>query len=249
MLSGERLFLSGMGWLYAIDPATGSTLWRSPDERELGGAPLVFADRVLMRDEHASTLVSLAHADGRMLGEEPLPRSSGFQGPTSDGSRLYLGDEDGYLMAFGANATLAWAPRPLWQSLLHGAQPGSLEAYVSPPSDPQGALAVGNGYLAVHFLDGSLTMYDTSGSELWHTSGTGEARGRPVIHGGDIFVATGRHHLMAYALADGAIRGDLASHNSGAPLDLSTSAPLIVGEHLFTALEHTAFAKRLEEAE
>jgi eukaryotic-like serine/threonine-protein kinase len=113
----------------------------------------------------------------------------------------------------------------------------------------RGALVGGAERVAILLDDGTLLAYDTgSGAEAWRQPPISEPRGTPVIAGTAVLVVTKHNHLLAYALEDGRLLGDLTLPNENALQDFSSMAPLLLDQTIYLALGNTAVALDLKEA-
>ena len=92
--------VSNDGFLYAVDRAAGTLLWKH-DTLGFPLSPVIAGDRVLCAAD--GTLLLVALADGKVLWSQEL--SDEITGPAVTRGGIYLGTEDGALVALGPAPT------------------------------------------------------------------------------------------------------------------------------------------------
>lgn len=107
--------------LYALDPATGATKWRSIGQPAAGSTPTVRADGSILFGGEDAVLRAYDRKDGTVLWSYNIPTggrlfSSPVVAPTADHG-IYIGCADGKLYAFHGNSSgvSAYSPWPMFQ--------------------------------------------------------------------------------------------------------------------------------------
>jgi len=178
--------------LYALDEATGATLWREPINLGNGSSPTldgtrVYGDWPCLRD------AAFAAPTGALLWQHPgyCDYGSGADPASAHGGRIYSVSADG-LVFDGVTG-----------SVVDEFDFGETPAFA------------GNTALVMSGHAATLTALDIrTGTRLWTFHGDGTLNGAPVIVGGQVFVASGSGVLSALDLATGAV---LDSQTLGAP--------------------------------
>ncbi|MDY0022272.1 outer membrane protein assembly factor BamB [Arenimonas caeni] len=152
------------GEVVALDAETGAERWRAQVTSEVIAAPLVAGDRVVVRSNDGRTF-GLDVADGtrKWVFDRGLPTLSvrGNGEPVTDGNLVYLGYDDGTVIALrGSDGLMAW-------SQLVAEPEGRNE--LARMADVDGELAVGYTELyATSFAGQTLAISTQNGRPLWN---------------------------------------------------------------------------------
>jgi len=102
-LTAQRVVVAGNdGFVYAIDRATGKTVWRF-DAGASPASPVIAGDKVFAAANGSLLMLSLD--DGRKIWEFKV--SDEITGPALAFGRVFVGSEDGTVVAFGAQSLAA----------------------------------------------------------------------------------------------------------------------------------------------
>ena len=203
-LAYGRLYLPTFaGLLFALDPASGRTLWRYDSHRCAWASPAVASGLVfqtfLLRppgcrpdvDEHG-LLVALDARTGAERWRVALPPTE--SSPLVSGGLVWIGDWSGDVTAFDAGTG-----RRRWT--FHADS-----AVKSSPSLADGRLFVGTYGGRLYALDPS------TGTEIWHASvqprlfGRGRFYSTPAVAHGRVFLGATDGKVYAYGARSGALR-------------------------------------------
>jgi outer membrane protein assembly factor BamB len=185
------LFSSDDGVLHAVGLADGAERWTFQGPAPMNG-PLVIDDRVYAADGQGF-LHAFDLADGRLL----WTSDGTVQGPSELGSlggRLYVGTEDGFVVAIDAsNGTEDW------------------RVAVSPAGQPVKAPATASGILVAATEDLQLAALNPDNGDVRWTAQVGrDTVGTPVIDGDTVYLGAspepGNGRLVALDLATGTER-------------------------------------------
>ena len=162
---GNGLVVAGgrNGEVVALDAETGAERWRAQVTSEVITAPLVTPDRVVVRSNDGRTF-GLDTADGtrKWVFDRGLPTLSvrGNGAPVTDGSLVYLGYDDGNVVALRATDGLV-----AWTQLV--AEPEGRNE-LARMADVDGELALGYAELyATSYAGQTLAISTQNGRPLW----------------------------------------------------------------------------------
>ena len=199
---GGRLFVTtGFASVFALDPNTGSEIWRSHESAPIRGAPLAFADRVF-----AITLDGKLHALAAVDGADlwsftSLQEVSGYvDGPSPAG----FGD---YVVApFRSGELVAFHPannRSIWNESLVGR--GAEARAFGNLADIRGRPVIDRGQVFAMGSAGQITSIDlASGQRRWERNFGGNQT--PWVAGRFLFTITSNADVVAMDRDSGKVK-------------------------------------------
>ena len=162
---GNGLVVAGgrNGEVIALDAETGAERWRAQVTSEVASTPLVAGERVIIRSTDGRTF-GLDAADGtrRWVFDRSVPilNTRGTASPVSDGQLVYLGHDDGVLIALTVqDGNEVWAQRV--------AEPDG-RSDLDRMADIDGEIAVGYGEVFASSVKGyTMGVSSQNGQPLW----------------------------------------------------------------------------------
>lgn len=100
LLSGEKLYVTGLVTMYCLNTVDGSEIWKYTLENGSTAGPLLIGDKLLIGG--GWDLVCLNALTGALIWryEAPGPDPDGFSGVTYDGKHIYASCDDGKVYCF-----------------------------------------------------------------------------------------------------------------------------------------------------
>ena len=199
---GGRLFVTtGFASVFALDPNTGSEIWRSQESAPIRGAPLAFADRVF-----AITLDGKLHALAAVDGADlwsftSLQEVSGYvDGPSPAG----FGDYG--IAPFRSGELVAFHPannRSIWNESLVGR--GAEARAFGNLADIRGRPVIDRGQVFAMGSAGQITSIDlASGQRRWERNFGGNQT--PWVAGRFLFAITSNADVVAMDRDSGKVK-------------------------------------------
>jgi outer membrane protein assembly factor BamB len=182
----------GDGILYALDGATGKTLW-TYEAGEALVTNVAFTPKLVLAMSETNTLFAVDLTTGKWAWQYRRDMPTGFAvhgaaTPGVYGDAVYAGFADGHLLALSAaDGTLRWD-----KDLSAGTQ--FLDVDTTPTLDAQGHLLVAS------FQTGLYSLEPDSGNVVWHKEQKGISN---LTLAGDMVFAAGDERVAAYAVSKG----------------------------------------------
>lgn len=170
---GNGLVVAGgrNGEVVALDAETGTERWRARATSEVTATPLIAGDRVIVRSHDGRTF-GLDAADGtrRWVFDRGVPALNmrGNGAPVTDGTLVYLGYDDGSVVALRAqDGTEAWSQRV--------AEPDG-RSELDRMADVDGELGLGYSEVYASSVKGqTMAIASANGQPLWARDAGGHA--------------------------------------------------------------------------
>ncbi|WP_139558545.1 outer membrane protein assembly factor BamB family protein [Methylotetracoccus oryzae] len=172
---------SGAGNVYALDAATGATLWKTGLGRTQMSLSAALVDDVLYLGSSGGAVYAINTGDGSLLWSATLPTNS-FSGPAVQGGTVYIG-AGGFLYAFDAESG-----NVLWSADLGG------QVIWSSPTVANGVVYCGSnggGVVAVAAADGR---------RLWSALAGQTVHSAPTINDGAVYLGSENGRVYAFDL-------------------------------------------------
>ncbi len=208
IVEGGRLYFGAYdGFVYALDAASGSEVWRFDTGGPVVGRLAFSVDKtVIFAASDSGKLFGLDAASGALKVGPFDAGASILAGPLVDGEAVYVASVNGKLYKLdSATLSVTW---------IFKASAGLL-------MDPT---LVDGDTILVGGIDHKVRAVDAnSGEERWAFGGSNWFWGRPLVDGGTIYLPSLDHNVYALDLAAGSLKWKLAM---SAPV---RSAPLLAG--------------------
>ncbi len=181
------------GTVYALNQATGATIWSQPVGSAGSLQALTYDEGQVFVVDQGGTLTAFDAATGAVTWSEPLGQYLFRQGPTAMNGIVYVGGSGGGGTVYAvreSDGTILWS-----QSVEYG-------DHSSPAVTTKGVYV---GYACHQDYD----FDPLSGSLLWHNSGpcAGGGGDTPVVASGHVFIRDNVNGNVVLSAADGAAQG------------------------------------------
>ncbi len=193
---GAVVFGARDGKVYALEPATGATLWTHHAAGGVGASPVVTGDAVIVCD-YAGNAFRLARGDGKPVWKRQLNEKI-VSTPVATAERVFVGTVKGNVYALSRDTG-----RVLWKFRTRG--------------QIRGSLAASRGLVLVPSHDGRLyALGESTGARAWAVSLGGPVTSSPASDGERVYVGTAGGTVVALDVATGEKRW---SYSTGAAVN------------------------------
>jgi outer membrane protein assembly factor BamB len=200
--SGRLFVTTGFAVVFALDPATGDEIWRSPVSAPVRGAPTVFQDRVFAITID-NRVQALAAADGSQLWDyAALSENAAFMtgtSPSASGEIVVAPFSSGELVALRIDNG-----KQAWNESLIGAR-GAVRGPVAAMTDIRGRPVIDRDRVIAIGSAGQIAAIDLhSGLRIWEKQIAGAQT--PWVAGPEVYVVSSGAEIVCLNRADGKIR-------------------------------------------